>query len=415
MSNRLVVFVALLGLTVCAGHSQSVTEIVLPGPCAAAANASLPALEVARERLEREVTADTFALEASGGKLRDENDPRVKKLRKTQEDLLRVLFEMDCVERQRRRMEIAAKRGISSGATQAGKVIEVTTYYATNRNRSASSEPAAVYGSKVGTVLHYGRAIVTVPMTHAPGGLELPSLWRLEREPDPNRHFVLKSVVPLDTAVARAELKQKLEGSRSKALLVFVHGYNVGFGEAAMRTAQLAHDLKFSGVPLFFSWPSANKVIGYLQDAETAQLSEGVFEQLLEDLSLLPATDIYVVAHSMGNRIVTQALKARMDSGKKTSHLRELLLAAPDINADFFRAVIAPKLAAMQGTRITVYASSSDLALRASKAVHGFRRVGETAGGVFVYPGLETIDASSASLTMRNYGPLLPDGQLFGA
>jgi len=73
-------------------------------------------------------------------------------------------------------------------------------------------------------------------------------------------------------------------------------------------------------------------------------------------------------------------------------------------NADLFRTVIAPKLAAMQGTRTTVYASSSDLALRASKAVHGFRRVGETIGGVLVYPGLDTIDASSASLVMRAFG-----------
>jgi len=69
-----------------------------------------------------------------------------------------------------------------------------------------------------------------------------------------------------------------------------------------------------------------------------------------------------------------------------------------------FRAVIAPKLAAMKGTRTTVYASSSDIALKASKVVHGFRRVGETNGGVFIYPGIETIDASNASPSLRGYG-----------
>jgi esterase/lipase superfamily enzyme len=103
-----------------------------------------------------------------------------------------------------------------------------------------------------------------------------------------------------------------------------------------------------------------------------ARLSEGVFEQLIDEISQLPATDIYVVAHSMGNRIVGHALQARADKGKATKNLRELLLAAPDINADVFRSVIAPKLAAMQGTRTTVYASSSDIALKASKLVHGF-------------------------------------------
>ena len=36
--------------------------------------------------------------------------------------------------------------------------------------------------------------------------------------------------------------------------------------------------------------------------------------------------------------------------------------------------------------------------------VHGFRRVGETTGGVFTYPGIETIDASNASPALRGFG-----------
>jgi esterase/lipase superfamily enzyme len=183
-----------------------------------------------------------------------------------------------------------------------------------------------------------------------------------------------------------------------------VHGYNSGFAEAALRTAQLAHDLKFPGLALFYSWPSAGKVLAYWQDEEMAQLSEGVFEQLLGELSQLPFTDIYIVAHSMGNRIVTSALRNRVEKKEETKHIRALLMAAPDINAVLFRTVIAPKLATMQGTRITVYASSSDLALKASKAVHGFRRVGETIGDIFTYPGFDTIDASAASTMTRAYG-----------
>jgi esterase/lipase superfamily enzyme len=232
----------------------------------------------------------------------------------------------------------------------------------------------------------------------------LPTLWKLERDADASKHFVLQAVMPLNVDAARKEMAQKLQGMSSKALLVFVHGYNVGFPEAALRTAQMAHDLNFPGLAFFYSWPSANHVRSYWQDEEIARLSEGVFEQLIDELAQLPATDIYLVAHSMGNRIVGHALQARMDKGKETKNLRELLLAAADINADVFRAVIAPKLAAMKGTRTTVYASSSDIALKASKVVHGFRRVGETNGGVFIYPGIETIDASNASPSLRGYG-----------
>ncbi len=129
-----------------------------------------------------------------------------------------------------------------------------------------------------------------------------------------------------------------------------------------------------------------------------------MFEKLLDDLSLPPATDIYIIAHSMGNRIVSNALKARVDQRKPTGHVREVLLAAPDINAELFRTVIAPKLAEMQGTRTTIYASSSDVALKVSKIVHGFRRLGETDDGVFTYKGMDTIDASAASQVNRAYG-----------
>jgi esterase/lipase superfamily enzyme len=287
---------------------------------------------------------------------------------------------------------------------KAPEVVEITTYYATNRNQTATAEPAKVYGVGFERTLHFGKAVVTIPLAHVAGQIELPKLWKLQREPDPNKHFVLKAVVPMDKDAVRREMQDRLDAGGTKSILMFVHGYYLSFPEAAMRTAQLAHDLKFAGVPFFYSWPSAAQLFSYWQDEETAELSEPLFEKLLDDLSQLPATDIYIVAHSMGNRIVSHALKGRVEQSKPTRHIREVLLAAPDINAELFRTVIAPKLAAMQGTRTTIYASSSDLALKASKIVHGFKRLGETDEGVFTYNGIDTIDASTATQVNRAYG-----------
>ena len=84
--------------------------------------------------------------------------------------------------------------------------------------------------------------------------------------------------------------------------------------------------------------------------------------------------------------------------------ISELLLAAPDINAEIFRSEIAPKLVEMQQARKTIFASSEDLALRASKIVHGFRRVGETLGGVFTFPGIDTVIVSEAAPLARAFG-----------
>jgi esterase/lipase superfamily enzyme len=404
MFGRLVLLMSALGLCADLAHAQPSPERPLPEACQAASAETLPELETRRQNLERDVARQTTAAERiskdKDGK--PGTDARTKEfgqsLRTKQEDLLEVLFRIECI----RAQPDAASR--SPFKRRPSDVIEVTTYYATNRKQTESVEPGKVYGGVFESALHYGRAIVSIPPTHVPGKLELPSLWKVERNADPSKHFVLKAVMPLNADSGRKEMAQALSGMSSKALLIFVHGYNMGFAEAALRTAQMAHDLSFPGMAFFYSWPSANHVRSYWQDEEIARASESVFERLIDELSQLPATDLYIVAHSMGNRVVGHALQARADKGKETKNLREVLLAAADINADVFRTVIAPKLAAMQGTRTTLYASSSDIALKASKVMHGFKRAGESTGGLTIYPGIESIDASSASAALRGFG-----------
>ncbi len=434
MLARILLLLAALGVGAGIAATQPAPGPKLPAPCRAKPAGDLAALEKRKERLERQIAKARAAKPA-------EAEGSSKKLGKSQAALLEVLFQIQCL-KVRQEMASAeaastddATDGVVGGTAKsikpapkrraispvpegpapappasrdsprqaAGNVIEVTTYFATNRGLTGKGGPADHYDSLVSPV-SYGRAIVTIPGTHTPGNLELPTIWKLQFQPDPSRHFTLKAADPLTLDEARAEMAQKLAGASSKAILVYVHGYNMSFAETAMRTAQLAHDLGFPGLPFFFSWPSLGQVTGYLRDTESALLSEDAFDQVLDDLTRLQAGEIYVIAHSMGSRIVTQALRSRVDRGKSTARLKELLLAAPDINADLFRKTIAPRLRAMQDTQTTVYASSSDLALMASKAVHGYRRVGETVGGVFVYPGLETVDASSASLSVRAFG-----------
>jgi esterase/lipase superfamily enzyme len=405
MYRPVLALVAALALGAAAVRAQQVPSLEVPAPCRVGTNEALPELEKRKQRLEREVAQ--VREKASAIKDVPKGDARVSALEKTlrtnQEDLLKVVFQIACT---RAKAQLAAEPVVVARSPTAKKseVIEIATYYATNRSQTASTEPLKLYGTGFDRSLHYGKAVVTIPLTHVTGRLELPKIWKLQREPDPSKHFTVRSVVPMGKDAVRREMQETLTAGGNKAILLFVHGYYLGFPEAAMRTAQLAHDLKFAGVPFFYSWPSAAQLFSYWQDEEAAELSEPLFETLLDDLSFMQATDIYIIAHSMGNRIVSQALKARVDQGKPTRHVREVLLAAPDINAELFRTVIAPKLAAMQGTRTTIYASSSDLALMASKIVHGFRRLGETADGVFTFHGLDTVDASTATQANRAYG-----------
>jgi esterase/lipase superfamily enzyme len=419
-----------------------------PADCKSSAGETILSLESRKKEIEGRLAKLQDRMAEVGPVKRA---PLDTEMRKAQEDLLELVFAADCLrlkalpplppppplasdERKRAPMasrglsppspapvsaappQAAAPPGASADRAARGAgptmeksasadAVEVVTYYATNRKQgAANAAPSDVYGNERGSALAFGRVVVSIPRTHTPGTIEQPQLWKFERSPDPNKHFVLKSVTPLETDATRGEISNRLKQASDKSMLVFVHGYNNGFEDAALRTAQLAYDLQFPGIPFFYSWPSANRVRSYLQDEETARLSEGVFETVLRELSALPVQSIYIVAHSMGNRVVGHGLQRYVNAGGKTDRIKELLLAAPDINAEIFKDEIQPRLAQMRGTRTTIYASSSDVALIASKVVHGFRRVGESSGGVLVFKGMDTVDASNASPSMRNLG-----------
>lgn len=49
---------------------------------------------------------------------------------------------------------------------------------------------------------------------------------------------------------------KKIEADPFEEIIVFVHGFNVGFEEAILRAAQLKYDLKFPGRVVTFTWPA---------------------------------------------------------------------------------------------------------------------------------------------------------------
>ena len=63
-----------------------------------------------------------------------------------------------------------------------------------------------------------------------------------------------------------SQLQACVDLSRRKEVLVFIHGFNVGFEDAARRTARIAFDLRFEGAPIFYSWPSQTGLLSYTVD-----------------------------------------------------------------------------------------------------------------------------------------------------
>lgn len=256
--------------------------------------------------------------------------------------------------------------------------------------------PGGWFGGERGEGITYGEVTVSVPFRHRVGEIEAPSLWRLETREDPEKHMVLvaRNVHAREAWLGEVKARLKAAGPQG-ASFIFVHGYNVGFDYAAQRTAQIAYDLNFRGVPVFYSWPSQASLKGYTTDENNVQWSEANLKRFLLDYAdATPGRDLYLIAHSMGNRALTGALRQLFtEQPRLKGRFKEIILTAPDIDAEIFKRDIAPVLT--RGCdRITLYVSDGDNALLASKKVHGYPRVGDSSEGILVLPGIDTVDAS---------------------
>jgi len=95
-------------------------------------------------------------------------------------------------------------------------------------------------------------------------------------------------VSALDADAWRAQIAKRAIGLDNPGILVFIHGYNSSFADAARRAAQLSYDLNFAGAPVLFSWPSRAEVIGYTVDEQNAEWSVSDMKTVLASLATVP-------------------------------------------------------------------------------------------------------------------------------
>lgn len=174
----------------------------------------------------------------------------------------------------------------------------------------------------------------------------------------------------------------KLVGATEKDTLLFVHGYNVPFNEALLQVARLKRDTYFPGNAMAFSWPSQGTYLGYWTDEDYAEKSVHALYYVLFD-TLLTAKKaggkVYLIAHSMGNRVVTMALRQLfldykdllLKDGKP---LAIVVTAAPDVDINIFASFV-PSVAALSDM-FTFYYSGRDRALVLSATDHRITRAG---------------------------------------
>jgi esterase/lipase superfamily enzyme len=275
-------------------------------------------------------------------------------------------------------------------------------WYGTERSPIDPRDPALGFGAVAGTSLNIGSCLVFVPKAHQVGSLGSSWVVRtlLGRSDD---RLKLTLVTPLSRQAFLDNIAADLARRNGlRSALVYVHGFNVSFEEAACRAAQIGADLGVDGITAFYSWASAGTLRGYLQDEESVRLAVDPFLDFLSTLQEAHGLErIDILAHSMGNRLLAAAIE-RLAAAKRSTAIGHIVLASPDITRSEFNNLFA-YYTAVATARTTLYSCSQDKALAVSTKLHSYLRLGAEPP-VFARAGLDTVSASRLPLDLWGHG-----------
>lgn len=299
-----------------------------------------------------------------------------------------------------RRPRLATRPG--TGRT----VAVVPVWFATNRATASGRVPRRAFANRTeptGTV-HHGVASVEIPDTHRFGSTGTPAWKRWMRFEFRSDRLVVADVRNFASGHEFHDELGKFAATLTKrSALVYIHGYNVSFGDCVVRAAQMSYDLNHTGVTAAFTWPSRARTRCYLIDRERVEGSEGALAEYLRGLVTAGhLEEVHIIAHSMGNRGLTRALqRIAPELEQAGATYGQIILAAPDIDVELFKqlAVIYPTIA----ERTTLYASGRDRALRMSKYLQDSDRAGFFPP-ITTVDGIDTIEVSNADVTRFDLG-----------
>jgi esterase/lipase superfamily enzyme len=291
--------------------------------------------------------------------------------------------------------------GVDNPALPAADVAGVakqTVYIVTTRQ--FAEDPSVLFGSDREPVgQNFARVDVTIPPNRDIGKVARPK----SLPPDPRKDFVILNPVVHEGPIPfQQDLDRALANKPSdqREVMLFVHGYNTDLPAAIMRTAQLAHDSGFEGVPILFTWASRAKAIGYVYDLNSALHARDNLIESAELIATTRATGLNIIAHSMGNLLTVEAMRQDQLIGgfNNTGKIRTIVLASPDIDAELFVKQIRPF--PRTARKFYVLISEDDKALAVSRKIAGgIDRVGDESASELAKLGVTVIDVTKIENT----------------
>ena len=271
-------------------------------------------------------------------------------------------------------------------------------FYASNRqlNDSGVSLENRYLSSRAET-LNFGHFDVRVEPSLGIGMLVNPSEWLI------NEEIQLLSVQARERASFIEALREQVERSPERSLLLVIHGFRESYPSALRKTAFLSHVLDIDTPMLLFDWPGdqGSSLRGYRRARQVAIESAAELAETLRLISdEVQPERLWLLANSMGAQVVVHAMnqlyqdQGFSDAGTEIEHV---VLTAADSDHSAFNQQFKHEMASL-ADRVTVYVSSNDRALFASRLINRGQRLGES-----------TFDPGNPDMTLaaRSFAELL--------
>ena len=197
----------------------------------------------------------------------------------------------------------------------------------------------------------------------------------------------------------QAEVARRLASSARKEVVLFVHGYNNSFSDAALTMGELCHFLGREFVCGIFTWPAGGNrgiLFGYDVDYESSVYAVEHLRKTIRTIATTPGLErIHLLAHSRGTDLLVSAVSdlvyeayTHQTNFARRYKIGNIVLMSPDIDADvatakIFKAVSDPDLPYGEAPnpsmliervpefRLTIYVSPEDKALATSSWLFG--------------------------------------------
>lgn len=251
-------------------------------------------------------------------------------------------------------------------------------FYVTNRR--VEQMDAAVeerFGNERGERLAFGLFDTSIEPSLGIGLLINPSDWFQ------NEEIQIRDIYALERAGFIEELRDQVQRSPNRSLLMNINGFRERFPSALRKTAFVAHVLDIDSPMLVFDWPSdqGSTPRGYRRAQQIAYESgKELAESIRLILQEIQPEHFWLLANSMGGEVVVSAfslLYADPEFADAEIEIEDVVLTAPDVSHEKFNRQFKQEIKALT-RNLTVYVSSNDRALLMSRVLNRDRRLGES-------------------------------------